>query len=74
MLFDLNCDGLVNSFDISAMIKGLTGEFTNNIARVLADVDQSGTVDSADLKAIKQFVLGKITEFPIIEIEEELEE
>ncbi|HHX57332.1 MAG TPA: glycoside hydrolase family 43, partial [Clostridiales bacterium] len=71
---DVNCDGLVNSFDISAMIKGLTGEFTNNIARVSADVDQSGTIDSADLKAIKQFVLGKISEFPIIEIEEELEE
>ena len=62
---DINFDGLVNSLDVSAAKKGLISGFASNAAKLAADVDQSGTVDADDVKYLKEFVLGKIGEFPV---------
>ena len=64
---DINFDGLVNSLDVSAAKKGLISGFASNAAKLAADVDQSGTVDADDVKYLKEFVLGKIGEFPVAE-------
>ena len=64
---DVNFDGIVNALDIAAARKGFVNGFTDASAQNAADVDQSGVYDDADLKLINDFVLGRITEFPIAE-------
>lgn len=64
---DLNFDGEVNSLDLMLAKSGLLTGFTSNDVKLAADVDGSGTVDSYDVLYILQYILGEITEFPLIE-------
>ena len=63
---DVNFDGVINSFDLVAERKGLiAGGFNDSKVQKAADVDQSTTLEVADLVLLQNFVLGKIDEFPV---------
>lgn len=67
ILGDINFDGSVNSLDVAVARKGCINGFTDTYEKISADVDQSGVFDETDLLLIHDFVLGKITEFPVAE-------
>ncbi|MBQ8961539.1 MAG: endo-1,4-beta-xylanase [Ruminococcus sp.] len=66
---DIDGDERITVFDVIAGRDGLINGFSDNIAARCADVDQSGKYEINDLVLIQQFVLRKITEFPIVEPE-----
>jgi len=70
ILGDVNFDGVVDCFDLTLARKGLTNGFDSAAAKVASDVDQSGVTDVNDLQLIQDFVLARITEFPINKPEE----
>ena len=54
LLGDLNCDGVVNNFDIDAFVLAITDEVAYGVAYpecdiMLADVDEDGTVSNFDI-------------------------
>ena len=55
---DLNFDGVVNSFDVALMKRGLLNEYQNAKQEKAADYNQNGKVEIIDLIAMVQFVLG----------------
>ena len=61
----MNFDGVINSLDLAAARKGCTEGFGSTAAKLAADVDQSGVTDSTDLQLIQDFLLAKITKFPV---------
>ncbi len=63
LLGDVNSDGVINSLDIAAARKGITGSFASNVAALAADVNEDGTADGSDLEQIQNFVMGRINEF-----------
>lgn len=65
ILGDVNFDGVINSLDLAAARKGCTEGFGSTAAKLAADVDQSGITDSTDLQLIQDFLLAKITKFPV---------
>lgn len=62
---DINNDGIINAADVSLARKGLISGFSNNNAERAADADQSGKFEINDLVLINQYVLKKITSFPV---------
>lgn len=64
---DVNCDGVIDSFDIVMTRKGIINGFSDSASKLAADADQSSIVDVADLVLIQSFVLGKIQKFPVAE-------
>lgn len=64
---DINGDGAVDVFDMISARKGIVSGFTTTSAEICADVDQSGVFDVSDLVLLQQYILRKITEFPIAE-------
>ncbi len=66
---DIDGDERVTVFDVIAGRDGLINGFSDNIAAKAADADQSGKYQINDLVLIQEFVLRKITEFPIAEPE-----
>lgn len=67
MLGDVNGDEVVNSFDMICARRGLVNGFDNTAAKLNADVDQSGVFDVTDLVLLQQYIIRKITEFPVAE-------
>lgn len=67
ILGDINGDESVDVIDTIYARKGIINGFSSYIAETCADVDQSGTFDSADLVLIHQFVSIRINEFPVAE-------
>ena len=64
-LGDVNGDGHINGNDLSLAKRGaITESFKAAGAKKAADVDQSGTVDSADINWFMQYLLGEVSEFP----------
>ena len=61
---DVNCDGVVDSFDMIPARKGLTGGFADTSARLAFDVDQDGQQTIADLVLLQKYLLGQIKTFP----------
>jgi hypothetical protein len=61
---DLNFDGIVDVFDLCLAREGVDGFYSTTVASV-ADVNKDGEFDENDLKLMEQFLLGKISEFPI---------
>ena len=62
---DINGDEVINSLDMIAARKALTGKaFASAAAKKAADVNGDGEFTVADAVLIQQFVLGKISEFP----------
>lgn len=68
---DVNCDGKVNIYDVTAARKGIVGELPSAVAAANADVDGNGAFEAADLVQIHSYVLGRITEFTPYEAESE---
>lgn len=63
---DVDCDGKISGSDLSVLKRSLMkGEFTNAIAKTNADVNQNREWDATDVKLLKQFLMGEITEFPV---------
>ncbi len=72
---DINGDEVVNSLDMVAARKALTGkEFASAAAKKAADVNGDGEFNVADALLIQQFILGKISEFPQAELVKPVEE
>lgn len=69
ILGDINGDESVDVFDVICAKKGIIDGFDGTIKKICADVDKSGVYDVADLVLIHQFVLRRITEFPVAEKE-----
>lgn len=61
---DVNCDGIINAFDLTALKNGLLVAFTDAAAQLAADVDNSSEVNAEDAAYLQEFLLRKITEFP----------
>ena len=65
---DINCDGRFNVFDLILAKRAIvSGKFSNDIAKNNADVDQDGDFTISDVVLINNFLLGRITEFPVVE-------
>ncbi|MGN0621321.1 MAG: carbohydrate binding domain-containing protein [Porcipelethomonas sp.] len=62
---DINCDGVINCFDMVLAKRGLIDGFSDNVSVLAADADQNGEYNSADAVLIRQFILGIIKEFPV---------
>ena len=75
ILGDLNFDGVINAVDLCLLKRHYAGTFPDSASKIAADVDQSGEVDATDVKLLQDFLLARITEFPVIEkpIESETE-
>ncbi|HEZ7986424.1 MAG TPA: endo-1,4-beta-xylanase [Ruminococcus sp.] len=72
ILGDVNFDGVINIFDVVAARKYIVSGITDSKVKKAADVDGNGKFEAADLVLIHQYVMGKITEFPEVEIEEKM--
>ncbi|HBN11018.1 MAG TPA: hypothetical protein DD392_03455 [Ruminococcus sp.] len=66
---DVNSDGNIDCFDVSAAKFGMIKGFSGNISEYAADVNQNGAVDSDDIKQLKAYIMGQISEFKISETE-----
>lgn len=62
-LGDVNADGVINVLDLSLAKHGVSSDFSGNIAKLAADVDQNGIVDAADVKMLQDYLLGRISVF-----------
>lgn len=67
ILGDIDCSGQIDCLDMILARKGMKSGLSGNIAALAADVDQSGEFDETDLKLIQDFILNRITEFPVAE-------
>lgn len=67
VLGDVNRNGKINILDLAEAKAGVKGGFSDANMKKAADVDQSGVVDTTDLKLLQQYIAGLITEFPVAE-------
>ncbi len=65
ILGDVNFDGKLNVFDFILLKRGIKNGFESKAQAIAADVDQSTTIDTADVEYIQQFLTKKISEFPV---------
>ena len=66
---DINYDGKIDCFDIVLARKGIIGSIDNKKTLKAADADSNGVFELNDVLLITQFVMGKISEFPVVEPE-----
>lgn len=64
---DVNSDGIINVFDIMIAKRGFKNDNLSKSSQICADADQSGEFDENDISLIEDFLLCRITEFPIAE-------
>ncbi len=64
---DVNSDGIIDAFDLCIAKRGLVSGFSSKAEELAADADQSGKVDVTDIGLIQEYLLTKITEFPVAE-------
>ncbi|MBQ9895292.1 MAG: family 43 glycosylhydrolase [Ruminococcus sp.] len=62
---DVNCDGIIDGFDLTLARRGLVKGFSSSYYRIAADVDKSGEFEVNDLVLLNHYLLGKIKEFPV---------
>lgn len=67
ILGDVNFDGVVNGFDLCMARYGLLNGFHSKAEEISADVNMDETTDITDIRLIQDFLLQKITEFPVAE-------
>jgi arabinoxylan arabinofuranohydrolase len=66
ILGDVNFDECIDSMDMAAARRGLLkGGFDDSMTQKAADVDQNRTFEVADLVLLQQYILAKISEFPV---------
>lgn len=65
---DINFDGTIDCFDIILARQGLANNgFDSTAAKIAADVDSDNVFNVADVVNLQNFVIGRITEFPVSE-------
>ena len=64
---DVNGDGVINIYDLALAKNGVKKGFASDSAKNAADVDESGTVDSADIKQIQDYLHGRIKKFTVVD-------
>lgn len=70
ILGDVNCDGVISAADLSALKTALkTEKFLSSSSKKNADVNSSLKVTEADAEALLDYLLTKITKFPVAEPE-----
>ena len=67
ILGDLNFDGVINAVDLCLIKRYHVGTFPDSASKIAGDVDQSGEVDTTDVKLLQDFLLARITAFPVAE-------
>lgn len=68
LLGDVDCNGVLTASDLSLLKRGLmTDQYDNSVAKVNADVDQSYEINHDDAELLRDFLVGKIDEFPVAE-------
>lgn len=67
---DVNCNGIIDVFDMISMRKGIISGFSNSNSQNAADVDKSGKVEIADAVQLQQYLLAKIDKFTVVEAPE----
>lgn len=67
VLGDVDGDGMIDAFDLALAKNGLVNGFADKNAEKCADVDQSGTVDVADIVNLTKYILAVIDKFPAAE-------
>ena len=65
---DVNCDGVINIFDMVCMRKGLVSGFIDSYSMKAADIDKSGSPEINDAVQLHQYILGQINEFTEVEL------
>ena len=63
----MNSDGVINGVDLALAKRIYSGKLTDSVAQYAAEVGQSGEFDTTDLQLLQDFILKKITEFPVAE-------
>ena len=56
---DINGDGKINAFDLSALRNGYCNGFKTLAGRSAGDVNEDGIINEDDLKALSDFIIGK---------------
>ena len=70
ILGDVNCDGFISAADLSALKTALrTEKFISSSSKKNADVNSSLKVTEADAEVLLDYLLTKITKFPVAEPE-----
>ena len=64
---DVNSDGVINIYDLVLAKNGVKKSFASDSSKNAADVDESGTVDSADIKQMQDYLHGRIKHFSVVE-------
>ena len=73
ILGDVNCDGVISAADLSALKAALkSGKYINSNSKKNADVNSSLKVTEEDAKVLRDYLLTKITKFPVAEPEVEI--
>ncbi len=67
ILGDVNCDGQIDGRDLSLAKRYYGKTFPDRITALAADVDQSGEYDTVDISLLSDYLIAKITEFPVAE-------
>lgn len=65
---DVDCDGVIDVFDMILMRKGIVSGFDNTNCEKNADIDKNGMVQIADAVQLQQYLLGIIDKFTAVEI------
>ncbi|SEK69306.1 alpha/beta hydrolase-fold protein [Ruminococcus albus] len=63
---DVDLDGDLTVLDLIELKRGMVRGFINSTAEKNADVDKSGVIDEDDVSALQSYLVGEITEFPVV--------
>ncbi|MBQ8688543.1 MAG: RICIN domain-containing protein, partial [Ruminococcus sp.] len=56
---DVNCDGIINVFDLNALKSGIHSGFSSEDASRCADVNADNVIDAADARLLADYLVGK---------------
>lgn len=59
---DVDCDGVIDIFDMISMRYGLVNGFADT-SKKTADIDKNGTIEISDAVQLQQYLLGMIEDF-----------
>ena len=65
---DVDCDGIIDVFDMILMRKGIISGFDNSNSEKAADIDKNGKVEMADAVQLQQYLVGRIDKFTAVEV------
>lgn len=64
---DVNQDGTINGMDLAAARTGKQADFSDTRSLDAADIDENGTLGSADLQQLQDYLLGNIQKFSAVQ-------